>query len=492
MKSLFKKSIGLFLLAVTLFSTSCRKDDFDNPPAGGADPDLTVNQTIADLKAGYQFGQFKTITEDWIIAGVVTADDRSGNFYKTIIIQDATAAIAIRIDLSDYYTKYPIGRRVFVKLKGLVLGDYNDLIQLGGFIDNSNPAFPSVEPIPLAMINDYLFPGQYNLTVDPEVVTINQLVTNTFDYQNKLIKLYSVEFDPADTSLTYADVANQASANRALNDCSGGTIDLRSSNYATFAGDTLPNGKGTLTGIFSVYGNFAQMYIRDTYDVQLDSTRCNGGGGGGGPATPVSISYVRGLYTGSTISSLPALKIKGVVISDKSTGNFVSKNITIQDSTGGIVVRFTADHAFNLGDQVEIVVSGTELSVFTGVLQVNLVPLANASLLATGVAVTPRIATVADINANFNLWESTLVKVLNSNITSTTGAYGASAAPYPDVFVDDGTGSIELYTRGAATFSSSSVPAGTVSVTAIVVPYVSNSNPTLIKELMIRNLSDIQ
>ena len=72
MNSLFKKSLGLFLLAATLFSTSCRKDDFDNPPAGGADPALTVNTTIADLKANYVMGQFQTITDDKIIAGVVT------------------------------------------------------------------------------------------------------------------------------------------------------------------------------------------------------------------------------------------------------------------------------------------------------------------------------------------------------------------------------------------------------------------------------------
>jgi hypothetical protein len=491
MNSIIKKSFGLLALAALFLVSSCRKDDFDNPPAGGTDPNLTVNKTIADLKTGYVFGQFKTITDDWVIAGVVTADDRSGNFYKTVIIQDATAAIAVRIDVSDYYTKYPIGRRVYIKLKGLVLGDYNDLIQLGGFIDNSNPSFPSVEPIPFALVDDHLFPGQYNLVMMPEVVTITQATNDPLYYQNRFVRFEGVEFDAADTSLTYADMANQASANRTLNDCTGGTIEVRSSNYSTFGGDNLPNGKGSLTGIFSVYGNTPQMYIRDTYDVVMDSVRCNGGGGGG-PATPATISYVRGLYTGSTISSLPALKIKGVVISDKAAGNFVTKNITIQDSTGGIVVRYTADHAFNLGDQVEVIISGTELSVFQGVLQVNLVPLSNATLLATGVTVNPRVATVADIIANFNLWESTLVKVLNTNVTSTTGTYGASAAPYPDVVVNDGTGTIKLYTRGSATFSSSAVPSGAVNVTAIVVPYLQNSTAPLVKELMIRNLTDIQ
>ncbi|MGR6088463.1 MAG: DUF5689 domain-containing protein [Arcticibacter sp.] len=486
MNSLFKKSIGLFLLAVTLFSTSCRKDDFDNPPAGGTDPNLIVNKSIADLKAGYVNGQFQTITSDWIISGIVTADDRSGNFYKTMIIQDSTAAIAVRIDESDFYTKYPIGRRVFIKLKGLVLGDYNKLIQIGGFIDNSNPTFPSVQPIPYALVTEHLFPGQYNLVINPEVVTISQVNANTLYYQNRFIRLQGVEFDPADTSLTYADVTNQLSANRTINDCSGGSIDIRSSNYATFAGDTIPNLRGTITGIYSVYGTTPQMYIRDIYDVVMDTLRCNGSGGGGGGGTAVSttIGAIRSLYTGTDVT-IGSLKIKGVVISDKSTNNFNSQNITIQDSTGGIVVRFGATHPFVLNAEVEIDLSGQILTSYTGFLEVNGVPLVNATQTGTG-TISPRVATVSDVIANFSSWESTLVKVNNSTITSTNGNYGASAAPYPTVNLNDGTGTILLYTKSSANFTGTAVPTGAVSVTAIVVPY----NTT--KELMIRNTSDVQ
>lgn len=476
MNSLFKKSIGLFLLAVTLFSTSCRKDDFDNPPAGGADPDLTVNTTIADLKANYVMGQFETITDDLIIAGVVTADDRSGNFYKTIIIQDATAAIAIRIDLSDYYTKYPIGRRVFVKLKGLVLGDYNDLIQLGGFIDNSNPTFPSVAPIPLAMINNYLFPGQYNLVVAPELVTISQVTNDPLSYQNMFISFTDVEFDAADTALTYADVVNQASANRAVNDCSGGTIDLRSSNYATFAGDNLPNGRGTLTGIFSVYGNTPQMYIRDTYDVVMDSVRCNGGGGG--PAVLVPISTARGYYTGTTTTAPGGKKIKGIVISDRVNANTDPKNLAIQDSTAGIVVRFSASHSFNLGDEVEVDISGQEVTEYAGLLEINNVPLANATVTGSG-TVTPRVATIAQINANFELWESTLVQIAAATITGTAPTYSGSKT------ITDASGNMSLYTRTAATFSGQNFPTAPVTVTGVLVPFNAS------KQICIRSTADV-
>lgn len=477
MNTFIKKSFGLLAIAALFLASSCRKDDFDNPPAGGADPNLTVNKTIADLKSGYVFGQFETITDDWVIAGIVTADDRSGNFYKTVIIQDATAAIAVRIDVSDYYTKYPIGRRVFIKLKGLVLGDYNDLIQLGGFIDNSDPTFPSVEPIPFALVDDHLFPGQYNLVMMPEVVTISQVNNDPLYYQNRFVRFNDVEFDAADTALTYADMVNQASANRTLNDCVGGTIEVRSSNYSTFGGDNLPNGNGTFTGIFSVFGNTPQMYIRDTYDVVMDSVRCNGGGGG--PAVLIPISTARGYYSGSTTNAPGGKKIKGIVISDRLNANTDPKNLAIQDTTAGIVVRFSAAHSFNLGDEVEVDISGQEVTEYAGLLEFNNVPLANATVTGTG-TVTPRITTIAQINANFELWESTLVQVSGVTITGTAPTYSGSKT------ITDATGNMVMYTRPAASFSGQNFPTNVVTITGVLVPFNAN------KQICIRSTSDVQ
>jgi hypothetical protein len=281
MRSTFASIFTLLVVIATVF-TSCRKDDFDNPPAGGTDPNLVANTTIAQLKQGYVFGQYDTIKTDVIISGIVTADDKSGNFYKTIVIQDATAAIAIRLDVSDYYTRYPIGRRIFVKCKNLIIGDYNNLIQLGGFIDNSVPSQPSVEPIPYTLVDKFIFPGQYNLAVSPTVVTIPDLLANPLQYQNMLVRLNQVEFASSDTGLTYADVVLQQSANRKLKDCSNNTIELRTSNYATFAGQNLPNGNGSITTIFSVFGSSPQMYIRDLNDVKLDSARCGSNPNPGG------------------------------------------------------------------------------------------------------------------------------------------------------------------------------------------------------------------
>jgi hypothetical protein len=478
MKSLFKNLMLLVAAAGLLTFTSCRDDEFDAPPAGGTDPNLVANTTIADLKAGYVYDQFDTIKTDKIISGVVTADDKSGNFYKTIIIQDETAAIAIRIDVSDYYTKYPIGRRVFVKCRGLVIGDYNNLIQLGGFIDYTDPVQPEVEPIPFSLVDRYLVPGVSGLVVAPKVVTINQVSSNqdsSRKYQNMLIRFNGVEFISSDTAKTYADVVNQQSANRKIKDCGSGQIDIRTSNYSNFGGANLPNGNGSLTAIFSVFGSSPQLAIRDLNDVKLDTARCGTGGGG---TTTVSIATARGYFTGTTTTAPAGKKIVGIVISSRAEGNIVSQNLVIQDATAGIVVRFTANHSFDPGDQIEIDISNQELSEFSGLLQVNNVPNASATKTGTG-TITPAVVTIADINANSEAWESTLVKVENTTITGGTTYSGSKT-------MNDGTGTITLFTRSQATFATATVPTGSVDVTAIV----SQFNTT--KQLNIRNLADVQ
>lgn len=266
-----KKITGILLTCGVLFF-SCVKKDYDEPASSCADPDLTANASIAQLKSLYTLGSDTPVlvTGDTIIAGIVVADDRSGNFYKNIILQDSSGGIAIRIDVSGYYTEFPVGRRIFVKCKGLYLGEYNGLIQMGGYVDNTvNP--PSVEPIPVALLDQYFFKGACDINVTPKVISISQLNNS---HQNMLIQLDSVEFISADVNQPYADAANQLSVNRTIEDCFGNTILLRTSGFASFANSLTPSGRGNLVAIYQIFGSDKQLYIRDLNDVMFSSPRC--------------------------------------------------------------------------------------------------------------------------------------------------------------------------------------------------------------------------
>ncbi len=456
--------LGTVLLYLAAF-TSCVKDEVDDPPASGTDPALTVNKTIAGLKAMYN-GNIMRIDSDWVIKGVVVGDDHSGNFYKSIVIQDETGGINIQIDQSSFYTTYKVGRNVFVKCRGLYLGDYHDLIQLGGYDDNG-----SVGRIPQSLVGRHLIPGAWNQPFDTKTVFNLENDLDLDIDQNKLVRLEGVHF--AEPCTTWADIAQETSGNRDLIDAYGNIIIVRTSNFATFASSIISGDTGTVTGVFQVYDNDLQLVIRELSDVMMDPPNC------APPAGPnTSIAALRAMFTGST-GTIPANTIvEGIVISDKANNNITARNVVIEDATAGIVVRFTGNNTYNLGDKIVVDVSGQEISEYNGLLEANNVPNNKSSLSGTGFSITPRTATIADIMANGEAWESTLVKIFGVTITG-GGTYAGNTT------LTDATGTLPMFTYNSANFSSVSYPTGSVNVTGII----SDFNGL---QLNMRNTSDVQ
>jgi hypothetical protein len=197
---------------LTVFS--CKRE-FDEPaPTGPAN--IVANTTIAALKAKYTTaGTTLAIDEDLVIGGVVGMDDKSGNFYQQIAIQDETGGILLRLAGSNLYTTYPVGRKIYVKLKGLYLGDYGRMIQIGGGVDVVGGGVTLLAP---NLKDQHIIMGDYNQPLVPKVVTVAQLTTELQDpYVNTLIKLENFEFSAGDTSKTYADPT--ASGNRIIQGC---------------------------------------------------------------------------------------------------------------------------------------------------------------------------------------------------------------------------------------------------------------------------------
>ena len=100
------------------------------------------------------------------------------------------------------------------------------------------------------------------------------------------------------------------------------------------------------------------------------------------------------------------------------------------------------------------------------------------SIISSGNNLTPRVTTVTDILANSENWESTLIKVMSVNIFGSTTYSGVTT-------VDDGSDSIDLYTRSSATFSANPLPGGQVDVTAIVSQF---NTP----QINLRTINDVQ
>lgn len=264
------------VVAIVLASVSSCNKKFDAPPAS-ADPAITPTHTLAQLKALHTTaGALDVISTNMIVSGVVIANDKSGNLYKQLYIQDASGALQIMLDATNLFNTYPVGRKVFINCKGLCISDDNNMMELG--IKATVGGVPSIQGIPSGLISQYVTGGSINNPVTPKVVTdLNTLGTGMQDpNQGLLIQLDNFEFGAGDTTKTYSDTSSYKNTiNRTIKTCDGSNVIVRTSGYANFAGTKLPGGNGTVLAIYTVFRTTKQLILREAADVKFTGPRCS-------------------------------------------------------------------------------------------------------------------------------------------------------------------------------------------------------------------------
>lgn len=274
--------VAMLFAGFAIVLNSCKKD-FDAPP-GPADPAIVANTTIKQLKALHTVaGAYDIIADDLVIEGVVVANDRSGNLYKQIFIEDTTGGLQIALDAVSLFNTYPVGRKVFIRCKGLCISDYNNTPQLG--VKATVAGLPSFEGIPGALISKYVVGGSINNPVTPHVLTFAELnaAGNTPNipagqpwqnrYLNTLIQLDNFAF--VNLNQTYSDTSvYKTTQNRDIKNCpadGNNTIIVRTSAYANFAGKQVAQGRGSVLSIYTIFNTTKQLLLRDSSDVQFSN-----------------------------------------------------------------------------------------------------------------------------------------------------------------------------------------------------------------------------
>ena len=469
-----------YFIGALLIFNSCVDDDFDTPPADGTDPDITANTTIAELKALHTIGGLEEVKDDIIITGIVIADDRSGNFFRQLIIQDETGGIELRINETDLFNEYGIGRRVFVNCRTLWLGDYNGVTQLGAGTEPDDRGGVQLARIPAVLLPEFLVKGQWNQPVIPVVKSIAQLrntdISTLVTVENSQFVLATCERTYARDYTTTQGTRVQESLNQDVESCDNGALMVvRTSGFANFASEMLPSGSGTITGVYSVFGSTKQLLIRNTDDVDMNGSRCGSSGVDGELKT---IAEVRDMFSGSAQTISGNFKITGTVISDHINENISNRNMVIQDGDRGIIVRFSESHNFGIGEILDINIDGVELSEFRGALQLNNVEIERAFTSCTIGEVVPKEVTAQDIMNNAWDYQSTLVKINDAEISGNATFSG-------NTFVTDATGTVNMFTQSFAVFKDVFVPTGEVSITGIIGSFDG-------VQLAIRSLDDIE
>lgn len=283
------KFIALAFLALTL--GSCMGD-------GYADPDLTEKVpaapygnnslreknviSIADLKNQFATvianSSYKLIEKDMMIKAVVTGNDVSGNIYNQVSVQDASGAIIIAINGSGLSGYLPVGQEILVNLKGLYIGSYKKLPQIGGVNTKLSDGSLGMGKIERAIWNQHfkiLNPGEADAsTVEPEEFDLTKLTDAAYMEANvgKLMTLKKVKFASANGTNVWAP--DDTNTSLELIDAETGkkisssNLVVRNSGYSKFANEVVPQGVFDITGIFTRFGDTWQIVLRSTDDLK--------------------------------------------------------------------------------------------------------------------------------------------------------------------------------------------------------------------------------
>lgn len=284
MKKLQHIIAGLTMAALAVLSVpSCVDFSYDDIEPRVDSTTLTANTTIAELKSIYPGKLYQLSDTSFyqrdsiIIEGTIISNDKQGNFYKSLFIDDGTAAIEVKLNKTTLYNDYKLGQKIVVYCNNLYLGDYGGQIQLGSmYYNNGVPTISGMEGD--VIIKKHVFKkGDLINELSPIVMTPSLLTPSNIC---RLVQFDNVQI--ADTlspitgkTYTYADAVNKLTINHVFNTKTRSYSDLvlRTSGYSRFAGDTINTKMGTIVGVLTYYNGTYQLIIRDLSDVKFDQPR---------------------------------------------------------------------------------------------------------------------------------------------------------------------------------------------------------------------------
>lgn len=277
MKSIFYNL--LFSIGIAIVFARCVKDDFEVPKLACTQADLTVNRTVAEVRANANSVVAQYAYDDIIEAYVVSSDE-SGNFFKSISFQTLATAttpavgFSVPVDATNTYIDYRIGNKVYLKLKD----QYTD-ISFGGmrigsiYVNSFNEG-----AVGRLSQNDYKKVLHASCTSVREDLLVRPISIPELLHDanlNTLIELSGVQFTASANGRHYYEETNDVggATNWSLIDRSGNQVIFRTSSFADFAGKLVPNGSGKVKGVLTKYGPDYQLVARSEKDVVMAGPR---------------------------------------------------------------------------------------------------------------------------------------------------------------------------------------------------------------------------
>lgn len=315
MKTMKYLKLALLALVAVFATTSCMDDDWKDPnsetsPYGNNSIQEDKNQlkTIAELKEIYGKKQKDAINDTVRIAdgtqikGIVTGNDIEGNIYSQISIQDDSdkPGIIISVAQGGLSGQLPIGQEVLINVGGLYYGTYRSQPQLGvAYHDSSKDQnYPS-------RISRADWQNRFKVIGKPNAskIKVKVFCTNpdtskgelnvadlldadvAYKYAGCLVTLKGVEFAMGDGKTTLAPEDEGKTLGYGVTryfkgyDKTNKQIGIRTSCYAEFAANLVPQGVVDVTGVLSCYKSSAkynhtvQLALRRFSDIKASESK---------------------------------------------------------------------------------------------------------------------------------------------------------------------------------------------------------------------------
>ena len=411
------KFIVLAMIGLMTLNSCVQDDDFGLPPVV-CNETWTATMSITELMTmAENSDEILYFNTDQIIEGYVISSDSTGNFFKTISVQDSPSnpgrALQVEMDRTNLFNNFPLGSKVKVNLNGLQVGFDRGALKIGEVYQDANGNTR------VGRMSENKIDGHVAISCDP-ISTLQPVVYSSIsdaiaavgasDRINTLVTIQNVQFE--ETGVTYADAANQTTVNLYLEGATEETnnqrVVLRNSGFADFAGEVVPSGSGSITAVLSAYdannnGSITvseyQLFIRDTNDVQFDNPRFGDSGGGDQEAFACLnedfSTYNIDVESFPNYENLPIQGTRKWRVKEFSANKYIE--ISAYQATGAIVSYFVVPVNFdeadkfsfkskdghNNGDPLKVYYS-TNYTIGGNISTANLVNITSSFNIATG------------------------------------------------------------------------------------------------------------
>lgn len=230
------------LYGLLLMCVGCYDSSFDETSLPATAP--TPTTTLAELHRILGGGSTH-VESNWVVEGCVTANDQGGNFYHSILIEEAGAALELSVALEALHNDFPIGTSVVVQLEGLTVGRRFGILQAG--VAPTTTGYYPTDPIrSKATLDQHLFRlDAARIEPQPTLLTISALKPSM---AGRLIRIADLTLLPEEEEEDFS-ARPTWEGYHTFADEAGNTLRTYVNSYADFADQQLPAGPCTLTGI---------------------------------------------------------------------------------------------------------------------------------------------------------------------------------------------------------------------------------------------------